>query len=85
MQDGDVEETSSNTNLLYALTNYRAKKTIEQGISEFVNWYKKYYNSQYPFIHKKFQRYILVCELFTIFNRKTQSNITLYPIFSFSI
>ena len=43
MQDGDVKETSSNTDLLYALTNFRAKKTVKEGISEFVVWYKSYY------------------------------------------
>ena len=43
MQDGDVAETSSNTNLLYALTGFRAKKNIQQGILEFVEWYRTYY------------------------------------------
>ena len=44
MQDGDLEVTSSNTDLLYSLTGYRAKKKLEVGIPEFVNWYKSYYN-----------------------------------------
>ena len=43
MQDGDVAETSSNTDLLYFLTGYRPQKKIRQGISEFVSWYKSYY------------------------------------------
>ena len=43
MQDGDVEETSSNTELLHSLTGFRAQKDIQQGISEFVSWYKSYY------------------------------------------
>ena len=43
MQDGDVKETSSNTDLLYTLTGFRAEKNIKQGIKEFVNWYKSYY------------------------------------------
>ena len=43
MQDGDVQETSSNTDLLHALTGFRAKKPIQQGILEFVDWYKSYY------------------------------------------
>ena len=43
MQDGDVQETSSNTDLLYSLTGFRAKKNIQKGISEFVEWYKSYY------------------------------------------
>lgn len=44
MQDGDLKETSSNTDLLFSLTGFRAKKKIEEGIPEFVNWYKSYYN-----------------------------------------
>ena len=43
MQDGDVEETYSNTDLLYSLTGFRANKNIRQGIIEFVNWYRSYY------------------------------------------
>jgi UDP-glucuronate 4-epimerase len=43
MQDGDVINTSSNTELLHSLTGFRATKTIEQGILEFVDWYKSYY------------------------------------------
>ena len=44
MQDGDVMETSSNINLLEALTGFTPKKTLKNGISEFVYWYKSYYN-----------------------------------------
>ena len=44
MQDGDVMETSSNINLLETLTGFRPKKTLKNGISEFVDWYKSYYN-----------------------------------------
>ena len=44
MQDGDLKATSSNTDLLFSLTGFRAKKKLEEGISEFVNWYKSYYN-----------------------------------------
>ena len=43
MQDGDVTETSSNIDLLETLTGFRPKKTLEQGMLEFVNWYKSYY------------------------------------------
>ena len=43
MQDGDVAATSSNTNLLFNLTGFRPQKKINQGILEFVNWYKSYY------------------------------------------
>ena len=44
MQKGDVEETSSNTDLLFTLTGFKAKKSIKNGIIEFVEWYKSYYN-----------------------------------------
>ena len=44
MQMGDVKETSSNTDLLFALTGFKAKKSIQNGIIEFVEWYKSYYN-----------------------------------------
>nr|MDB4238755.1 GDP-mannose 4,6-dehydratase [Alphaproteobacteria bacterium] len=43
MQDGDIEETASNIELLENLTGFRPTKTLEQGILEFVKWYKDYY------------------------------------------
>ena len=43
MQDGDITNTSSNIDLLEALTGFRPKKPLEQGVLEFVNWYKSYY------------------------------------------
>ena len=43
MQIGDVPETSSNIDLLEALTGFRPKKTLKEGIKEFVDWYKIYY------------------------------------------
>ena len=44
MQDGDVPETSSNIDLLESLTGFRPKVTLQQGISEFIDWYKGYYS-----------------------------------------
>ena len=44
MQNGDVAETLSDTRLLKSLTGYQPKKSIKTGISEFVFWYKSYYN-----------------------------------------
>ena len=44
LQDGDIKETSSNTDLLYALTGFRVETSLKVGISEFINWYKYYYN-----------------------------------------
>jgi UDP-glucuronate 4-epimerase len=43
MQDGDVYKTHSNIELLEALTGFRPKTTLHEGISEFVKWYKSYY------------------------------------------
>ena len=43
MQKGDVEKTLSNTNLLYQIIKYRPKVNYIDGISTFINWYKKYY------------------------------------------
>ncbi|MDC6451762.1 hypothetical protein PQZ43_02770, partial [Alphaproteobacteria bacterium] len=43
MQDGDVHKTHSNIDLLEALTGFRPKTNMHEGIYEFVKWYKSYY------------------------------------------
>lgn len=43
MQAGDIEVTLSNVNLLHELTGFQPKIQIKEGIEEFVNWYKSYY------------------------------------------
>jgi len=43
MQKGDVEKTLSNTNLLHQIIKYKPKVNYINGISIFVEWYKKYY------------------------------------------
>ena len=43
MQEGDVQETHSDIRLLKSLTGYHPKKSIKEGILEFVSWYKSYY------------------------------------------
>ncbi|MDC0531283.1 GDP-mannose 4,6-dehydratase [Alphaproteobacteria bacterium] len=43
MQDGDVYKTHSNIDLLESLTEFRPKTTLNEGISEFVKWYRSYY------------------------------------------
>ncbi len=43
MQDGDIEKTHSDINLLRALTGFEPKTNIREGISQFVKWYKSYY------------------------------------------
>ena len=46
MQKGDIEETSSNINLLKYLTGFSPNRTLKQGVLEFVNWYKSYYKNK---------------------------------------
>ena len=43
MQPGDVESTNSNTKSLEEWTDFRPNTTIEEGISNFVQWYKFFY------------------------------------------
>ena len=43
MQEGDVLNTFCDTRLLNNLTGFKAQKNIQQGILEFVEWYKFYY------------------------------------------
>ena len=43
MQDGDIEKTYSDTNLLRALTGFEPITDIHEGIYKFVKWYKSYY------------------------------------------
>ncbi len=43
MQDGDIEKTHSDINLLIALTGFEPKTNIHEGICKFVKWYKNYY------------------------------------------
>lgn len=43
MQAGDVQGTWADTALLKATADYRPKKDVKDGISEFVNWYNDFY------------------------------------------
>lgn len=43
-QKGDVEETFADTELLRALTNFKPKVKIQQGIKKFITWYCNYYS-----------------------------------------
>lgn len=45
MQMGDVQRTWADVSELINDYNYKPSTSIEQGIKEFVNWYKEYYNS----------------------------------------
>ena len=44
LQDGDVEETWADVSELSSNFGYDPKTEVEQGIPEFVSWYKQYYN-----------------------------------------
>ncbi|MCI4660923.1 MAG: SDR family NAD(P)-dependent oxidoreductase [Neomegalonema sp.] len=43
MQKGDVPSTFANADLLKTLTGYKPETTIEEGIRQFVEWYRDYY------------------------------------------
>ena len=45
MQPGDVKKTSSSTKLLEQLTGFKPNTSILEGIKDFFEWYKKYYNT----------------------------------------
>lgn len=45
MQKGDVPATEANADLLEALIGYRPSTTVEQGVAEFVTWYRRYYDA----------------------------------------
>ena len=43
MQPGDVEETEANIDLLQNWSDFKPKTTLKDGIKNFVDWYKNYY------------------------------------------
>ena len=44
MQVGDVKDTFADVSLLKSLTGFTPKTNIKKGISEFISWYRDYYN-----------------------------------------
>jgi UDP-glucuronate 4-epimerase len=44
MQQGDVPETCADVSLLENLIGYRPKTNFYEGISNFIKWYREYYN-----------------------------------------
>ena len=44
MQPGDVSATHADTKQLENWIKFKPNTSIEEGISEFINWYKKFYN-----------------------------------------
>jgi len=45
LQPGDVPDTYADVNDLVDQFNYKPSTTVEEGISQFVNWYREYYES----------------------------------------
>ena len=43
MQDGDVQNTISDTKLINSLINFKPDTKLVYGINKFINWYKSYY------------------------------------------
>ena len=43
MQPGDVKITSANIEKLNTWCNYDPKTSIEEGINQFIKWYKEFY------------------------------------------
>jgi len=43
MQPGDVESTSANTKALEDWTSFKPSTSIQDGIDNFIKWYKEFY------------------------------------------
>ncbi|MBY8105452.1 NAD-dependent epimerase [Vibrio fluvialis] len=43
MQPGDVYQTYADTQDLFEATDYRPKVSVKEGVAEFVQWYRKFY------------------------------------------
>ena len=46
MQKGDVKETNANITKLEKITGYKPQINIEEGIKNFIKWYKEYYRKK---------------------------------------
>lgn len=44
MQPGDVYQTYADTQDLFAVTGYIPKVTVKEGVAEFIQWYREFYN-----------------------------------------
>jgi UDP-glucuronate 4-epimerase len=45
MQAGDVPATWADASLLESLTGYKPQTTVQEGVANFVRWYRQYYNA----------------------------------------
>jgi len=48
MQPGDVTATYADVSRLHALTGYQPKVMLEDGLQNFVNWYRDFYGNMPP-------------------------------------
>jgi UDP-glucuronate 4-epimerase len=44
MQPGDVYQTYAEVEDLFTATGYKPKMSVKQGVQNFVDWYKGFYN-----------------------------------------
>ena len=44
LQKGDIKKTLSDSSLLEKIIKFKPNPSIDIGVSQFVNWYCKYYN-----------------------------------------
>ncbi|PMG95105.1 NAD-dependent epimerase [Vibrio breoganii] len=44
MQPGDVYQTYADTRDLFAATGYTPEVTVKEGVAEFIQWYREFYN-----------------------------------------
>ncbi|MEO1641072.1 MAG: UDP-glucuronate 5-epimerase, partial [Pseudomonadota bacterium] len=44
MQKGDVHATHADNSLLRRLTGYAPRTTVQDGVAQFVAWYRDYYD-----------------------------------------
>ena len=47
LHSSDVEATASDTSRLSALIGYQPQKDLRDGIKEFLNWYRWYYQGEF--------------------------------------
>ena len=46
LQPGDVQDTYADVKDLVKQFHYKPSTTIEEGITNFISWYREYYNNQ---------------------------------------
>ena len=44
LQRGDVPETSADTKALYDVIGFKPQTSVKDGVKNFVDWYREFYN-----------------------------------------